>query len=107
VIQYNKLVRDRIPEIIEKDQKKAKTRVLNDEEFINFLKEKLIEEAKELLLAKSIEEKIEELADIQEVLEFIIKVEKLDQFEINKMKMIKNYKKGSFDKRVFLEAVEE
>ena len=60
---YNKLVRDRIPEIIEANGHKCETRVLNDDEYLLELKNKLQEEVNEFLESGS----VEELADILEV----------------------------------------
>lgn len=63
-MKYDKLVRDKIPEIIEKDGKRAVTRILNDDEFKIYLEKKLDEEVAEFHESKS----IEELADILEVI---------------------------------------
>ncbi|WP_243447574.1 nucleoside triphosphate pyrophosphohydrolase [Clostridium tetani] len=61
---YNKLVRDNIPEIIEKDGKKFDIRYANKEELISLLEAKLQEEAKEFSQDKN----LEELADLMEVI---------------------------------------
>ena len=62
---YNKLVRDRIPEIIEKDGASFKTSVLNDEDFKTELLKKLIEEAQEVVGAKDDnKELVKELGDM-------------------------------------------
>ncbi|MGL5550580.1 MAG: phosphoribosyl-ATP pyrophosphohydrolase, partial [Culicoidibacterales bacterium] len=61
---YNKLIRDRIVEIIEVDGKTATTRVLQDEEYETYLFEKMNEELAEFKADKN----IEELADVMEVL---------------------------------------
>src|SRR5690554_4477438 len=63
VIKYDKLIRDRIPEIIEADGKRAVTEVLDDLAFKRYLDIKLEEELKEYLVADS----VEELADLVEV----------------------------------------
>ena len=57
---YNKLVRDRIPEIIEASGAKCKTRVLSDEEYIKMVDAKLDEELAEY----HADQNIEELADL-------------------------------------------
>ena len=62
-MKYNKLVRDKIPEIIEKNGAIAVTRTLTDEEYKVYLEKKLYEEVAEFHESKS----IEELADILEV----------------------------------------
>ena len=61
---YNKLVRDKIPEIISKDNRKAITKILNDEEYLNELNKKLKEEVNEYFEDNN----LEELADIVEVI---------------------------------------
>lgn len=106
-IIYNKLVRDRIPEIIESDGKKANYRILNDEEFIEALKDKLIEEAKELKEAETRKEQAEELADILEVFSCLAEALLIDRQIILLTGFKKINTKGSFDKKIFLESVLE
>lgn len=103
---YNKLVRDRITEIIEKDGEKPFTRVLGEEEYKNELKNKLKEETAELVLAKDNRELIKEISDILEVLEYIEKSFSLSKEEILKVKEERKQKRGGFDKRIFLEKAE-
>ena len=62
-MKFNKLVRDKIPEIIAADGKKAVTRILSDDEYKVYLEKKLDEEVAEFHESKS----IEELADVLEV----------------------------------------
>lgn len=64
---YNKLVRDKIPEIIDADKKTCKTRILSKEEYIAALEDKLNEEVAEYQADKN----LEEMADILEVLRAI------------------------------------
>ena len=49
IYTYNKLVRDKIVDIINKEGKQATYRVLNDEEYLNELNKKLIEESHEFI----------------------------------------------------------
>ena len=71
---YNKLVRDKIPEIIkENDNKDCKIRVLNNEEYLEELNKKLQEEVKEYLESGE----VEEVADIEEVLRAILKAKEV------------------------------
>lgn len=100
---YGKLVRNNIPEIIEQTGKKVNYRTLDYEEFQHELKVKLVEEAKEFLNAKTIDEEIEELADIYEVLGFITHDKNIVMDAVEK----KRNEKGWFNKRIFLESVEE
>jgi len=102
---YNKLVRDNIPKIIEKDGKKFKSRILNDEEYELELRRKLIEEATELSEAKTEEEKIYELADIYEIIEYILMVNNIDKRKVDTIRIKKNMKNGSFEDKIFLEQV--
>lgn len=106
---YNKLVRDKIPEIIEQSGKKAKIRIVQGEELKRALKNKLVEEARELLHANTEEEVIEELADVFEVLDSIV-LNCLDisgESRIYKKAKEKYMAKGGFEKGYFLESVEE
>ena len=64
---YNKLVRDKIPEIIEADGKTCKTHILSDDEYLAALETKLNEEVAEYQIDKN----LEEMADVLEVLRAI------------------------------------
>ncbi|MEK3796964.1 nucleoside triphosphate pyrophosphohydrolase [Peribacillus sp. FSL H8-0477] len=61
---YNKLVRNRIPDIIENTDRKYSTKILNEEEYIKELKRKSFEELQEYVEAETSEDAIEELADV-------------------------------------------
>lgn len=65
---YNKLVRDKIPEIIENNNEICKIRILSNEEYLAELNKKIQEEMKEYLESGD----IEELADLEEVLRAIL-----------------------------------
>ena len=62
-MNYNKAIRDKIPEIIKESGNNCNVKVLSDSEFLEKLEGKLEEEIKEYQKSKS----IEELADIVEV----------------------------------------
>ena len=66
---YHKLVRDRIPEIIEADGKTCICKTLSDEDYLHLLDEKLNEELAEYQESKS----LEELADLLEVMWAVVK----------------------------------
>ncbi len=100
---YNKLVRDRIPEIIEKDGEKPFVRILDEEEYKKELKKKIKEEVEELFLAENNQDLIKEIGDVLEVLEYIEKSFGLDKEEILKVKEERKQKRGGFDKKIFLE----
>ncbi len=99
---YNKLVRDKIPEIIAQDKGKACiTRILNDDEYSDSLNIKLREELKEYLESGE----VEELADLEEVLRAILDVKKVSYDEFEKIRKSKADKRGAFRKKIFLESV--
>jgi len=104
---YKKLIRDRIPEIIAEKGKKSKTSELSDEKFITYLKKKVVEEAQELLEAKTKEEVADEIADILELIDYIEKEYGLTREEILKLKEKKKKDRGGFDKKLILEYVDE
>lgn len=104
---YNKLIRDKIPEIIKKDNAIPKISILDDEQFSSALKEKLIEEAKELQEAKTQEEILNELSDVLELVESIATNNKLTISEVEKQKLAKKEKRGGFENKLFLEYVDE
>ena len=101
---YNKLVRDKIPENIEKDiGKTCKYRVLNDEEYLLELNKKVIEEANEFIENNS----IEELGDLLEVLNAIMKVKDYKMDEVKTIMKEKEEKRGAFNNKIYLEYVDE
>ena len=98
--KYNKLVRDNIINIIEKNNKKANFHIANNNEYFQYLTLKLDEEIKEFKEDYS----IEELADVIEVIESL---KKLEQYkDVEKIRLEKKKKNGSFDKRIILENIE-
>lgn len=102
-MKHNKLVRDRIPEIIEKSGKKAFCRILNDEEYKIELEKKLLEEVEEFRESKS----LEELADIEEVLSALRRAYGYHLEELTAKRMTKVIERGAFTKRICLIETEE
>lgn len=101
---YNKLVRDKIPEIIDNDpEKRCITRILSDDEYLVALNLKLQEELKEYLESGE----VEELADIEEVLQAILDAKKISFEDFESIRKTKVEKRGAFKKKVFLESVIE
>lgn len=96
---YNKLVRDKIPEIIEKDNHKPITRILNNEEYMNELNKKLKEETNEYL----VDNNVEELADIVEVIYAILDSKDVSIEEFETIRKSKVEKRGAFKDKIFLE----
>lgn len=99
---YNKLVRDKIPEIIKAKGGVVETRVLNDEEYKKFLRLKLIEEVAEANEALTREDLVKELGDVWEVAEALMKNENIDLAEVQALKQKRREERGGFDERIFL-----
>lgn len=101
---YNKLVRDKIPEIITGDNgKTCVTRIMEDDEYLETLNTKMQEELKEYLESGE----VEELADLEEVLRAILDVKGVSYEEFEKIRNSKVEKRGAFKKKIFLESVSE
>lgn len=98
---YNKLVRDRIPEIIERDGYTPLIRHLGDEEYLYALHEKLKEEMREYMASRS----MEELADVVEVINAILVARGLNMEELENLRQMKARTNGLFHDRVYLERV--
>lgn len=103
---YNKLVRDNIPKIITNNNGTPITKVLNDAEYKQALEEKLFEEYKEVIESSS-SNRLEELADLLEVIKSLAVLEGSSLDEIIKIANHKAEKRGSFNKRIYLEKVIE
>lgn len=99
---YNKLVRDKIPEIMVSNGAKPVTKILDDNSYISELNKKLLEEVKEYLEDGN----IEELADIEEVLLAILTFKNVSFEEFENIRKEKVLKRGAFTKRIFLEKEE-
>ena len=100
---YNKLVRDKIPEIIKEKGDLAETRELSDPEYLKELNKKLKEEVVEYLKDNN----VEELADIVEVIYGILNAKNVSLDEFEKIRKDKVDKRGAFSKKIFLEKVIE
>lgn len=101
--EYPKLVRDKIPELIESQGKTALTRVLkDDDEYLQFLLAKLIEEATELAHAETLHNQQEELADVYELLDAVLELLKLTPADINAVRSEKIQERGGFKQRFLM-----
>lgn len=104
---YNKLVRDRIPEIIENSGKKFTTKILDDAQYELELKKKLKEEMEEYQNASNDNEALEELADLLELMHALAKVHGASMEEVEKIRQDKASKRGGFEEKIFLIEVED
>ena len=102
---YNKLVRYNIPEIIKcNNDGEAVIRILSDEEYKKALEDKLYEEYQEVLESSG-EDRVEELADMLEIMISLAKLEKSNLEKIIEIAKKKKAKRGGFDKKLYLEKV--
>lgn len=125
-ITHNKLVRDRIPNIIIGKGLSFKARKLDNVEFENELASKLIEEANEVAekvhwlnhiceqgpvtneeLDNHLYEITEELADVLEVYVNLVKSLKIKTSDIEKAANLKRVRNGGFEDKIYLEWVED
>ena len=97
-MEYNKAVRDKIPEIIEKDGYTCNIKTLSDEEFLVQIEKKLSEEVEEFENDKN----PEELADILEVIYRIAQLRGISKEKLEEIRIDKVEKRGAFDKNLFL-----
>ncbi|MGY5151896.1 MAG: hypothetical protein ACW9XA_06475 [Candidatus Nitrosopumilus sp. bin_6a] len=97
-MEYNKAIRDKIPEIIQKDGYSCNVKTLSDEEFLAEIEKKLSEEVAEYQNDKN----PEELADILEVIYRIAKLKGISKEELEEIRIKKATERGYFKKNLFL-----
>lgn len=94
---YNKLVRDKIPEILDQKGVLYEKRIASEEEYKTELIKKLSEEAQEFLESEG---SIEELADVLEVLESLKSLPEYQ--EVEQARLTKREERGGFERRIIL-----
>ncbi|WP_110933947.1 nucleoside triphosphate pyrophosphohydrolase [Paenibacillus bouchesdurhonensis] len=104
---YNKLVRDKIPQIIAADGKAYRSRILDKEEYLQELRTKLREETEEYFNAANDKEALEELADMLEVIRALAEAHGSSPTVLEKIRVDKAEKRGGFQDRVYLIDVDE
>ncbi|MEK4130280.1 nucleoside triphosphate pyrophosphohydrolase [Solibacillus sp. FSL W8-0474] len=104
---YNKLVRDKILEFIESEGLAYDARILESNELLSEVKEKMIEEAKEFRAAKTVNESVEELADVLELLHTALNVFGVTYEELEEVRQQKKENRGGFEKAIYLLNVED
>lgn len=103
---YNKLVRDKIPNIIKEKKETPVVKILDDLEYKEALEKKLYEEYQEVIEASG-EDRVEELADMLEVIRAIAKLEDKTLEDVIEVANKKVDKRGGFEEKIFLEKVIE
>ncbi len=101
--KFNKLVRDKIPEILLKDHALPVTRILNDDEYISELNTKLKKEIDKYFETQNIEEMI----DILEVIRAILEFNNISYQDLEDKRIKKAQKRGTFKNRIYLEKIIE
>ena len=101
--QYNKLVRDRIPEILEALGKTCLIETLSDADYLSMIDAKLDEELTEYHK----DQNIEELADLLEVIHAAAIARGYTLEELERVRAEKAAKRGGFEKRILLKEVYE
>lgn len=103
-MSYNKLVRDKIPDIIKQNEgKESIIRILNNDEYLVELNKKIKEELNEYLESGE----IEELADLEEVLRAILDVKGVSYDDFEKIRQGKVNKRGAFKDKIYLEGIKD
>ena len=103
MIKYDKLIRDKIPEIIEQSGKKCIVEVMDNDTYIEYLDQKLNEELAEYQQDKS----VEELADLLEVIYAVAVARGYSVEDLERIRVEKAEKRGAFEKRLLLKSVSE
>lgn len=96
--KYDKLIRDKIPQIIKSAGKSYKVEVMKDEEYKLYLEKKLLEEINEYLESKE----IEELADIFEVIYAIFDINDISMEKVEEIRKKKANERGVFKRKLKL-----
>ena len=100
-IEYNKLIRDKIPDIIQKDGKHYQIEIMPENEYRKYLLNKLVEESQEIVNAKP--DKLDiELADMLEVIDAIMVTYGISEEDVTLIKKQRREERGAFSKRIKL-----
>ena len=100
-IQHNKLVRDKIPDIIRNSGNQCEISTLNDAEYLEALRQKLVEEANEAATT-SPDKLAEELADVMEVMDAILAARGMEKEKVLEIQKQKRSLRGGFDNKIKL-----
>jgi len=101
-IYYHKLIRDKIPEKMKKAGASFVVKKLNSKKYEKELIKKVGEESDGLLVAKSKDELVSELADVVEVMEEIKKFKRISHKKLKEARKENMSRKGGFKKRLYL-----
>jgi predicted house-cleaning noncanonical NTP pyrophosphatase (MazG superfamily) len=102
VRKVDKLIRDKLPQIMRASGIKVFVRVMEKDEYLKRLKDKILEEAKEVIASRSEKEMREELADLLEVMLALAKIHGMEFTDIQQTAQTKRLEKGGFDDKILL-----
>ncbi len=105
--RHHKIVRDKIPDIIAARGAKVEHRIMPVDDFARLLRQKMVEESQEVVDAKTYEEMVAELGDVLDVIAALQHVVGIPDDMLVEARQKKNAERGGFEKRIFLESVEE
>ena len=100
--QYNKLVRDNIPDIIRQHGDVYQTEIMSASEFQLALRQKIVEEAQEVLQATTQSELVQELADLYEVVEALLRTNDTTPDALHIEQERRRTARGGFTQRIKL-----
>ena len=104
--EFNKLVRDKIPELMAQEGVIIHSRILSTTEYAEQLKQKLVEEAKEVAIASDDNQIKHELADVLEVINALCSMHKISIAEIEEIRIEKSKTRGAFLDKHYINYVE-
>jgi predicted house-cleaning noncanonical NTP pyrophosphatase (MazG superfamily) len=104
--KVDKLIRDRLPEVMRQNNVAMCERVMDNAEYYSRLKDKVLEEADELFRAGTESEHLEELADLLEVIHALGKVYSISIEQIEEKRTQKRDQKGGFEGKIYSPYVE-
>ena len=100
--EYHKLVRDAIPDIIRSRGQICEVTVLTEEEYRLALREKLVEEAREVVAASTFDDLLTELADLQEVFDTLMRAYAISPEAIRIEQERRRAERGGFERHLRL-----
>jgi len=105
--KFYKLVRDKIPALIEDNNEKVLSKKVAPKELLRLLKNKIVEEANELHWSKNDEDNIEEMSDVLEVLRGICRIYGMELSQLEAIANEKRDRRGGFEEGIVLVATKE
>ncbi len=103
-MQYDKLVRDRIPEYLVEKGLTPHYEQVSGQAYLVYLKQKLIEEVQEFV---SSDNELEELADVYEVFQALLTTLNISDQQLEKAAKQKHDSRGGFAKGIILKSVDD